>query len=610
MNNQLPNLNTNIQMPNPVTAAEMNNKSISAIDTVGNKLIDKGIDIYSDEQKQGAISQAYKDASEGKYGTVSGITGANKEYNKIMNNIAPSIMVSQVGSQLENLYKTMSQDPNFDPATATQKYAVGAKGIIDAYTHDSVPDEWKSQVSLTMHKQAMQYGIEMNSTVLQRITNQQTSASLASKDELFKQITQASSIGNTGIANDLHAQYNNIVDQGILANKFTPLQGNAMKKEAGDEIKLQSAIRSGKAITDDPSLESRRLSLYSQQQRSIEQSQIQNHYDFSRLITGTVAGDGTSPPAQMTDEQYIQYNQAKTGANYLAIAKNSPDREKVFNSAGFRSLEPAVQGMVKSQFDNHVAKLSSNPDIALNLGDSNLQQIGNIMTAGNVPLSGISKTQRFIALNNQMQVDPIGAIKRIQQEGGNYTPFILSKMKVNNGQSLAIAGAVDDQSYLSGLTNKDAKGFTTKELTNGAKAIQSISSTMPETQQAISQYMNVKKAGNSSASYDDIFHSRFDTVSMGSSKFVVYKEDAGVLSHPANVKYLAASIANKYSLPADKITDAIKEHGLQLSPAGDAYYVVNSKGEIVAGVPRSALSKLHEATGFEKIKDTLGVNGL
>lgn len=610
MNNTLPSLNTNIQMPNPVSTAQINNQSISAIDKVGDQLINKGVNVYAQGQQQKAISQAYQDAAEGKYGTVSGITGANKEYNQIMNNIAPSIMVSQAGAQLDTLYKTMAQDPNFDPKTVTQKYAIGAKGIIDAYTHDNVPDQWKSQVSLTMQKQAMQYGVEMNSTVLQRIINQQTAASLASKDELFKQITQASSIGNDGLANDLHVQYNNIVDQGILANKFTPLQGNAMKKEAGDEIKLQSAIRSGKAITDDPALESRRLSLYSQQQRGIEQAQIQSHYDFSRLITGTVAGGNPPLPAQMTDEQYIQYSQAKIGANYLAIAKNSSDREKVFNSAGFRSLEPAVQGMVKSQFVEHKAKISSNPDIALNLGNSNIQQIGNIMAASNIPLSGITKTQRFIALNNQMQVDPISTIKQIQKEGGQYTPFILSKMKVNNGQSLTIAGAIDDQSYLSGLVNKDAKGFTDKELSKGKSAISAINTTMPETQQAISQYINVKKAGNSALSYDDIFHSRFDTVGIGNNKSVVYKEDASILTHTPNIKYLAGSIAKKYSLPADKVTNAIKEHGLQLSPAGDAYYVVNSKGEIVAGVPRSALSKLHEATTFEKIKDKLGVNGL
>lgn len=359
----LSGLNTNVAFNNPVQTAQMQVQALAPLNQIGETLTKQGMQIYSHNQQQAAIQQAYQDAAAGKFSTVAGITGPNQEYNKIMDNLAPAIMASKAGTQLDDLYNKIQLDPNFNPATASQQYAQSAKGIIDAYTQESVPERWKSAVSLTIQKQAIQHGIQMNNTVLQRILSVQTAESLQAIDALKSQITQAASLGNDGLANELLAQRNNAIKQGVNAGVITPLQANSWQKEGADEIKLQTALRTGQAITDDAALETKRLSIYSQQQKAIEVSQLQAGFLYEEYLTRLMHGENPQSPVQGFSNQQEAYN---ARAKYLYSQKQT-DAANARNSSIQQHEELAK---ITGQYFNLFKTLSLND--RLNIKTNNL----------------------------------------------------------------------------------------------------------------------------------------------------------------------------------------------------------------------------------------------
>ena len=592
----------NITAPNPAQTAQMQIQALSPIDRLGNELINKSIDIYCKDQQQKAINQAYTDASQGKFGTVAGITGANEAYNNIMNNIAPAKLVADAGTTLNNLYNTIKFDPNFNPHTATQQYAQGAKGLVDAYTHDNVPEQWKSQVSLTLQKQAMQYGIEMKNTSLERTLNMQTVQSIQAKDTLFKQITQASSLGNDGLAKELLTQYNNITTQGVASGQLTPLQGSAMQKQATDEITLQTALRTGQPIKDDPSLETKRLAINSQQQRAIEQAQVQSHFDFNNYLLNSVAGNQTKAPSQMTDEQYILANQAQTGNHYLTLAKNTDElgREQLFSQPSFMSLDPSIQRLVINQFHEHTAKLSSNPDIALGLEGKSLVEIGNALVLNKIPLSDISKTQRFTEFQNVYQTDQIGAIKAMKSEAGQYAQSFLSKMGVKDSASLSIDKVTDDPIYMAGIVSTNsARSFKPSEYSENI--IEAMNNLSPEAQKSITQYANTYSKINKSIPLEDVVKTRFSTVKLGGNRTFVYNEDAPILEDVNNRKAISQFISKKYNIDSKSLFD----HSIQLNIQGNAYNILDTNKRIIGSIPRDSLRLLPSPSYFERKKHAI-----
>lgn len=613
----LSRLNTNVSFNNPVQTAQMQIQALSPINKLGNELINKGVEIYSKDQQQKAINQAYTDASQGKFSTVAGITGANEAYNSIMNNVAPAIMASKAGSQLDSLYNTIKLDPNFNPATATQQYATGAKGIIDAYTHDNVPEQWKSQVSLTMQKQAMQYGVQMNNEALNRTLNAQATEALQAKDTLMMQITQASRLGNDGLANDLLTQYNSIVTQGVVANKWSPLQANSMLKNAQDEIKLQTAIRIGQPITDDQSLESKRLAIYGQQQRAIEQSQVQNHFDFNNYLLNKVAGNPTQAPVQMTDEQVILSQQADTANTYFNRAKsmNPAQQDRLLTDPNFLSLSSPMRQMVQNNLatftklkqvnDFRILGLDENTPFSIRLSEG--------MKYGLTPDQLITSQEKakielqFIQ-NPTLAYDSL--IKTTTPQFAEYYTKKLAFKADKPNPALIIPSAKQDNDYMVGLSIDGAMpNFTAKTAPDMYSALnnQEIPSMM---NLAIVNRIGTGLKANPLMDYDTAFKSR-------------YVKDNGILEKgDEKIRYPnnALSIAKRLSTnntDINKIANTIEDGTVYPDYQNNQY--IFRKGSFEAkvsfdelqglsndtsGVFSKVISKGLKATGINALKAT------
>ena len=588
-----------LQTQSPVGLANAKANALNPVSKIGDAMVDKGVSLIEKQQQRKAINQAYEDAAAGKFGTISGLTGANETYNAVMDKVAPAVITSKANNQLEELYNSIKSSPNFNPATATQEFAKGAKSIISTYQGDSLPENWRGEIGINLQKMGMQYGLQMNKDVLSSIVSQQTSAALQAKDDLFKQITQAASLGNTGLAHDLNQQYSTLVQQGITAGYISPKQANNMMQDAKDEMQLQGAIRSGVPIADNPQLEAKRLSIYSQQQKAIEVNQLQNHYDFNAYLTKSVLGIGGQPPAQMSDEQIMQVRQASQASSYLSIAKNG--NTNVLSSAGFLSLDHGIQSLVKSQLIDHEVKKSSNPDIALGMQGKGLGQIANAMVVNNMPLKDITKTQRFVQLQNAYATDPVNTIKAIQAEAGPYSQQVLSKMGVKDGASLAIDKVTNDPVYLSGLSSANsARTFRPKDY--DGNTIDAMNNMGPNSQQAVQQYVHTYSKANPTMKLKDIIATKFDNTKINGHRTYVYNEDAPILNDSDNIAKIKNTVAKSSGInPAD--LDGAR---FALNIQGNSYNVIDSNNRLVGVVHRSDIAKLPPKKSlFERVKDAL-----
>jgi hypothetical protein len=599
--NLLNGLNTNISFNNPAQTAQMQMQSLSPIAKLGNELINKGVEIYSKDQQQKAITQAYKDAAQGKFSTVAGITGANEAYNNIMNNIAPAIMASKAGNQLDALYNTIKLDPNFNPATATQQYAKGAKGIIDAYTHDNVPEQWKSQVSLTMQKQAMQYGVQMNNDALNRTLNVQNMEALQAKDALMSQITKAASLGNDGLANDLLGEYKTIVMQGVFANKWSPFQANTMQKNAEDEIKLQSALIKGTAITNDPALESKRLAIYGQQQRAIEQSQAQNHFDFNNFLLNKVSGNPVDAPIQMTDEQVMLSQQADTANSYFNRAKamDPEQQSKLLIDPNFLSLSSPMRQMVQNNLATFTKSKQTNDFRILGLDENTpfSVRLSDGIKYGMTPDQLITPQEKA-KIELQFIQNPTAAYDNLikittPQFAEYYTKKLAFKADKPN-PALLIPSAKQDSDYMSGLSiDGSMPNFTAKAAPDMWKALnnQEIPAMM---NLAIVNRIGVGLKANPLMDYDTAFKNR-------------YTNDNGILEkgdekirYPNNAMAIAKKLSTN-NADINKIANTIEDGTVYPDYKNNQY--IFRKGSFEAKVAFDEIGSLsNEPSGiFSKV---------
>jgi len=540
-----------------------------------------------------------------------------KAYDSHVDAIAKPIISSEVNTQISNIANVIKANSDIPNAHKPQ--------VLSEQLNRSLPDilsnidsGYRTEVGSMAYSQAGQEVSKMATYSADIAIKQQFVDSIGAKDKLS---ILANKSVNIHEANNYLAQIKQIDDANLKAGVITPLQYKKTQDEYKTNILSQQAINAGitdvakfassNGITLTKEMEdSIQLSVdthYSRQQKEIEIQQIRNHFDMDKFILDTVAGVPTQKPEIMTDEQVIKYEQAQRGSKYLSIAKNvSPEsRERLFQSSGFMSLPASTKSLVEAQFREHQDRVSTNPDIAYNLQNSNLQDIGNAFMSNGVKLEDFKKTQRFRVLHNNMQIDPINTIKQIQQEAGQYTPFILNQMDIKNGKSLAIENAIDDPSYLAGLISTEpSRPFKDKEINHDK--LSAINSTLPETQQAIQQYIDVKRKGDVTATYDSVFDSKFKVLEINGSKSVVYNNDKDILRNENNIKNISEVVAKKYNITSDKVDDAIRNYGLQLSPKGNAYYIVDSNKQIVGGVPRSYIKTLPTApTTRDKIVDVL-----
>jgi hypothetical protein len=610
----LSGLNTNIAFNSPVQTAQMQVQSLAPINKVGDALVNKGADIYSKNQQQKAINQAYQDASEGKFSTVAGITGANEKYNDIMNNLAPASMVSEAGVLLDGLYNKIKSDPNFNTKTAVKQYSDTAKGIVDSYTSNKVPEQWKSQVNFTIQKQAMQYGMQMSDEVVKREVNSQTLKALNDKDILFKQITQASSFGNDGLAHDLLGQYNTIIDQGVIANKWSAEQANSMQKKASDEIILQRHIRSGQPITDDPSLENKRLERYGQQQRAIAQLQAQNHFDFNNYLLNKVAGNATQPPVQMTDEQVILSQQADTASTYFNRARsmNTEQQNRLFTDPNFLSLSSPMQQMVKNNLEKFTKSKQVNDFRILGLDENTpfSVRLSEGTQAGLTP-DQLLTAQEKAKVELQFIQNPTQAydnlVKTTTPQFAEYYTKKLAFKADRPNPALIIPSAKLDNDYMVGISiGGEAPSFTAKTAPDMYKALDN-QEVPPMMNLAIVNRIGVGLKANPLMDYDTAFKSR-------------YTKDNGILEkgdekirYPNNALSIAKKLSND-SASINKIANTIEDGTVYPDYHNNQY--IFRKGSFETKVSFDELSGLSNDTSgvFSKTLSkgikAIGINAL
>lgn len=562
----------------PVATAQMETQATSAIGQLGGALVKESTSLYDKANQKKAIQQAYEDASQGRFNTLSGLTNADEAYNKVMQNLAPSILVSKAGEQLQGLYNTIKSSPNFNPTTATQQYADGAKGIIDAYLHESVPEQWRAQVDLTLHKQAMQYGAQMADDALQSHIRMQTFTSLQSQNDLLKQITQASSIGNYNLANDLLTNRNNIIEQGVVAGMISPFQAQSLKKEGSDELRLQQSLRSGVPIKDDPELESKRLSLLNQRQKEIEQSQLQNHFDFNQYILNKVAGNDMPYKGMLTDEQIIVDQQATRANNYFKIARGLTQEQQnnLFTDPNFMSLPSGMQNMVRSNLSEMVKTKKANDFTSLGLDENTpfAVRLSEGFKNGLKPDQLLTKAEQ-----NQFQLEFIAnpsvaynnLVQKTTPQFAEYYSKQLAFKADKPNPALIIPSAKKDNDYMAGLSiDGGAPVFNKKQAPEMHEALSN--PLIPSaTNLAIVNRIGVALKANPLNDYDTAFKQR-------------YVSDNGILEvgdekirYPNNAQLLAKKMAND-TMKINQIANII-ENGTVFPDYQNNKYVFIKDGE-------------------------------
>lgn len=593
----LPSLNTNIGGENVVSNTASAINLLSPLNKIGDTLINKGVDLYGESQTKKAIQQAYQDAVNGKFSTIEGITGTNKVYNEVINKIAPSVIISKGVADLENLYNQMRLSPNFNPNTASKDYAINAKKIIDSYAKTTSP-EWASQVEFGLQKQAFNFGTDINKVILERTFNRQASTTLDAINNLYNQSSNFARQGNIKGAVELNQQRDNIINQAVNAGVLSANQSYSQRKEGRDEILIQTSLNTneplpktldGVSAEERDAIENKRLALYGQQQKGIEQQQLRNHIDFQQNLDNIVVGNQQTLPFVATDEQLIEANQARRANSFYMQAMNLGNKNKsdIFSNPDFLSLPTKMQHIVLSKINQFDSELNNNPDVALKVNDKPFNVIGDAFVSNNIPLKDLNKTQRFIYYNNMMQTDPAKTILSIKNEAGIYAPFILRSITGKDEfKSLAIDGVTDNAVFLNGLNTKEPPKVNYKKL--NTDRLNAMSSLDPYTSQAIQEYISTYSKGNPTLDANDIFSTKFKLL----NDKVIYKDDYNYLNSNGTLELLAEKIAKEQNLSKSGIYNSLKNHSIQLNVNGNAYFVLDDSNKPIGVLPRGYLKSV------------------
>lgn len=583
----LPQIDNNVTV-NPVQTAAMQVNALSGLDKIGNTLINKGLEYYSDSQQQKAIKQAYDDALAGKFSTVSGITGPNKQYNDIMNQVAPAIMTAQSGEQLKQAYDKISSDPNFNPNTAVQQYAEVSGKVTNQYL-SGVPEQWRSEVGLTIQKQAASYGAKMQNNVLQSNFNQQATVSLQSINDLHAQATNQARNGNLELANKLNEQANNIVHQGINIGTISPASGATIMQNAKVNVLTQGLLAHGvmevpkniEGVSQDErdSIQSKVLAYRQQDDHSVAANQLMHGWSEEKYFMQLANGEHPPTPLGLSQEQYAraqgkeysyqlymedaqnktnQYQQVGNIVNNVGFM--TPDQRAAFEYAPdklpehlqdvhrqYSELDPKSQALALRNIKEKNNVLNSAPVTLLNLEDKNGDERASTLSAYGIPVSkGVTNNEvnDMLSKLTTPQVDANGKIIPVDIVDMNNVaknkmqslyPILIKKVSdaMDSKQSAGLQFSTNTMyanDYLSkpvGTNLSNNKWVINKNIFNSsyAKGLDTLYNGGNEVLGAI----NGIKANNLGTSYNEIMGNLFDVY--GDNR-LAKKGDADLLLSP------------------------------------------------------------------------------
>lgn len=310
----------NEQFTSPITTLLLQQREDQTIGNIGSILSNVGLNMYSKLQSQEAINQAYNDASQGKFNSIPSITGANQQYNQVMQQLAPSILASKSGSLFEQYYNQVRTNPNFNPQTAVQDYTNGVAPIVAKYM-DNIPDEWKGRVGLLVNQQATNYGVKLAQDVVQNNYNNAKLSSLQSIQDLTTQRDNANQSGNYSLANSLQEQLNNNLQASQNAGFISPEQVFLHKSQDAINSLVAQSIANGKLVDKPDNITQEQYqqvvsgfsSQYRYGQETINDAQAKEGINPD-LILAQARDSGTrvstSTLSLLTDAQKNRYNTA------------------------------------------------------------------------------------------------------------------------------------------------------------------------------------------------------------------------------------------------------------------------------------------------------------
>lgn len=566
--------------------------------------------------KQQALADAGSELSKGAaghYSHVSNFTPYGKAYNQVIDQIAPAVLSSNIGTQLQQLQQAIKLD-NTPVGQKVQEFAEKSKEII-SNASSGIDPEWRDEVVSLLYKQAAQEQSSLVSYIGSIQTQQQIFEAYKSLNQLNVMAQDAAGSGNLELSKDYINQINNVLESAIGSGLYTATQARSLlhssimqnfeqaarTKGMGAVNQINASLNDGFKLTGTEldQLKEAADNQFLEQQKDIRLQQLKAGYDFQSDMAQAYNNQISAPRMALDAQQMITFNEAATAGRLRQSLLNMAPQEQAqaVQKKDFSSLPEAWQNKLAADVARVNRQIDEDPINALSLQDAAGDKRAAVLESRgfniNQIANKIASAQEIIQMTRAYQADPAGTINNIAQKYGAWAPAVVNKIaKANNEYGLM---SMTDQNmvrnYLLGksLPGDDVR-LNVDKLNDDAKT--TLAALPLNTQIFIKDYIGKVGKAAPYIKANDLLNSIFN---FNDGSFT-YNADAAITTNEGKAQ-LAKMVGTENALAN------IDKSRIVFDPMSNVYNIIPADStQPIYSISRNNTSQIQAQTMLDKIK--------